>query len=152
MKVILQSDVRNLGKVGEIVKVASGYARNYLFPRNLAMAATEKREKEFKHIQALAESRKSKVLEERKTLAEKLEGTTLTFVRKAGGEDKLFGSVTNGDVSDQLFNEGFSVDKKDIEIDEQIKVLGQHKAVVRLGEGLKAELKINVEREVVENA
>tara|TARA_B100001248_G_C27398872_1_gene468105 strand:- start:3925 stop:4383 length:459 start_codon:yes stop_codon:yes gene_type:complete len=150
MKVILQSDVRNLGKVGEIVRVASGYARNYLFPRKLAAAATEKREKEFKHLQHLAEKRKAKVMEGRKELAEKLEGLTLTFTRKAGGEDKLFGSVTNGDISDKLFSEGYSVDKKDIELDDAIKMLGQHQAIVKLGEGLKAELKINVEREVSE--
>src|SRR6056297_780754 len=137
MKVIRQTDVRNLGKVGDIVKVASGYARNYLFPRKLAMAATEKRKDELKHLQNLAEARKSKVLEQRKDLADKLNDYTITFTKKAGAGDKLFGSVTNGDISDQLFHEGFSVDKKDVELEDSIRMLGQHKAVVNLGEGLK---------------
>jgi len=151
MKVILQSDVRNLGKVGEIVKVASGYARNYLFPRKLAMAASEKKENEFKHLQALAEKRKAKVIEQRKELVAKLEGLTISFTKKAGAEDKLFGSVTNGDISDKLFTEGYNVDKKDIELEEVIRVLGQHKAVVKLGEGTTAELKVNVEREAAKD-
>lgn len=147
MKVILQSDIRNLGKVGDIVKVASGYARNYLFPKNLALAATEKKEKEFNHLKNLIEKKKAKAHGDREELAKKLEGLTLTFVKKAGEEDKLFGSVTNADISDALYAQNYSVDKRDIDIQDGIKSLGQHKAVVSLGEGIKADLKISVERE-----
>jgi large subunit ribosomal protein L9 len=150
MKVILQSDVRNLGKVGDVVKVAAGYARNFLFPRKLAQAATEKREKEFNHLKAVAAKKMLKVKDDRKVLATKLSGMTLTFTKVAGEGDKLFGSVTNSDISEVLFQQGISVDKRDIQVPDAIKMLGQHQAIVKLGEGIEAELKINVERQAAQ--
>ena len=146
MKVILQKDVKDLGKVGDLVNVSAGYARNFLFPKSLAAEATEKRAKEVEHLQRVAEAKKKKVVEERKALIEKLSGVNLTFARSAGDTDKLFGSITNIDISNELEKQGFSIDRRDIQI-EPIKMLGQHKAVVKLGEGLEAELTVTVERE-----
>ena len=146
MKVILQKDVKDLGKVGDLIKVADGYARNFLFPRKLAMEATERREKEYKHLQKVAEIKRKKAEAERRELIEKVNGRTLTFTKEAGESEKLFGSVTTSDISKELESQGFSVDKRDITLEEPIKVLGQHKATVKLGEGLEAELIIVVEK------
>ena len=146
MKVILQKDVKDLGKVGDLVNVAQGYARNFLFPRRLAEQATEKNIKQLQHQQKVAEIRKKKAVSERKDLIEKLNGVTLTFKLQAGEEDKLFGSVTTLDISKELESQGFSIDKRDVEIPEAIKVVGQHKANVNLGANLVAELIISVEK------
>ena len=146
MKVILQKDVKDLGKVGDLVNVSQGYARNFLFPRRLAEQATEKNVKQLDHQKRVAEIKKKKVVSERKELIDKLNGVTLTFQLQAGEDDKLFGSVTAIDISKELENQGFSVDKRDIEIEDAIKFLGQHKAIVNLGSDLQAEVLIAVER------
>lgn len=151
MKVILQEDVKNLGKVGDLVSVSNGYARNFLFPRRLAAEATEKKVAEWKHLQQVAEIRKKKAQTKRKELVEKLAGMTLKFQVEAGETEKIFGSITNHDVSDALEVEGYSVDKRDIVIEEQIKVLGQHKAVINLGDGLEAEITLVVERKQIQS-
>lgn len=147
MKVILQNDVRDLGKVGDLVNVATGYARNFLFPRQLAAPATTKRMKEMEHYQKIAESKKAKVHAEKEELAKALNGVTVDFKRSAGEEDKLFGSVTTSEIAEVLKVKGFVIDKRDLSVEEAIKVLGQHKAVYKIGEGLQAEIKVNVERE-----
>lgn len=147
MKVILQKDVKDLGKIGELVNVKTGYARNFLFPRELAIAATEEKVGEWAHLQKVAEIKKKKAMAGRQEVIQKMQGLTLNFKLEAAGEsEKLFGSVTNMDISKQLETHGFSIDKRDIHLEEPIKVLGQHKAHVRMGEGLEAELTIVVEK------
>lgn len=146
MKVILQKDVKNVGKVGDLVNVKAGFARNFLFPRKLASEATEKRMKEWQHLQKVAEVRKKKAVADRQEIVKKLQGVTLTFKSEAGSGDKLFGSITSMDISNQLEGFGFSIDRRDIHIEEAIKVLGQHKAQVKLGEGQHADLIVVVER------
>ena len=146
MKVILKQDVKDLGKVGELVNVASGFARNFLFPRKLAAEATEKRVKEFEHWTRVAASRQKSALAERQTMLEKIAGLQLVFKLNAGEEDKLFGSITNKDISDELDRQGYLVDKRDISLAEPIKVLGQHKAMIKLGDGLEQEVVVTVER------
>jgi large subunit ribosomal protein L9 len=147
MRVILQKDVKDIGKVGELVNVSQGFARNFLFPRKLAIEATEKRVKEWDHLKRVAEAKKTKAMTERKALISKIEGVTVLFKMPAGADsDKLFGSVTTSDISRELESQGFSVDRRDIHLEEPIKVLGQHKAVVRYGEGLEANIKISVDR------
>lgn len=146
MKVILQKDVKNLGKVGDMVSVSNGFARNYLFPRKMALEATEKRVNEFNHLKAVAEIKKKKAIGERQELIKKLQGVNLTIKASAGETDKLFGAVTNHDISNELEKQGFSIDRRDIVLEEPIKMLGQHKAAVRLGDGLEAELTVAVER------
>lgn len=147
MKVILQKDVKDLGKVGDLVNVKSGYARNFLFPRQLAVTATEGSETEWNHLQKVAEIKKKKAMAGRMDVIRKLQGLTLNFKLEAAADsEKLFGSVTSLDLSKELDKHGFSIDKRDIHIEETIKVLGQHKVVVRLGEGLEAELTVVVEK------
>lgn len=146
MKVILQKDVKDLGKVGDLVNVAAGFARNFLFPRKLAQAATENREKEYAHLQKVAEVKKKKAMAERAELLNKIKGAALVFKLSAGEKDKLFGSVTSADISKKLQEHGYSVDRRDIHIEEAIRELGQHKVVIKLGEGLEAEIAVAVEK------
>ncbi len=147
MKVILQKDVKNLGKVGDLVNVKQGYARNFLFPRRLAVLATENRVSEWNHLKKVAEIKKKKAMAGRQELIQKMQGLTLNFKMEAAADsEKLFGSVTTMDISKALETHGFEVDKRDIYLEEQIKILGQHKAFVRMGEGLEAELTIVVEK------
>ena len=146
MKVILQKDVKDLGKVGDLVSVSEGFARNLLFPRKLALEATEKRVNEYNHLKRVAESKKKKALGERQEVLNKIKGTTVAFKLNAGENDKLFGTVTTTDISKGLEKLGFSVDRKDIHLEEPIKVLGTHKATIRYGEGLETQIQVAVER------
>ena len=146
MKVILQKDVKNLGKVGELVNVASGYARNFLFPRLLAAEATEKRMAEFEHLKRAAEAKMKKANAERQAVIAKLKGVNVVLKATAGEADKLFGSITNNDISNELEKLGFSIDRRDIVLEEPIRVLGSHKATVKLGEGLETTISVVVER------
>lgn len=146
MKVILVKDVKDVGKVGDLVNVSSGFARNFLFPRKLANEATEKRIKEWEHLKRVAEVKKKKAVAERQAVLGKLNGISLKFKVSAGEGDKLFGSVTTSDISKELEKAGHSVDRRDIHLEEQIKVLGTHKATVRLGEGLEGSIQVVVER------
>jgi large subunit ribosomal protein L9 len=147
MKVILQKDVKDLGKVGELVNVAQGYARNFLFPRKLAVTATENREEEWAHLNKVAEIKKKKALGARQEVISKLQGLTLTFKLETAAEsEKLFGSVTTHDISKKLETQGYQIDRRDIVLEEAIRQLGQHQAQVKLGDGLEAELTIVVEK------
>lgn len=148
MKVILQKDVKDVGKVGELVSVKAGFARNFLFPRKLAVVATEKRQKEWNHLNKVAEVKKKKAVAERKALIDKMAGVTVTFKVEAGETGKLFGSITTMDISNALEKQGFSVDKRDIHVEEAIKVLGQHKATVKLGAGQETAITVTVDRVV----
>ena len=146
MKVLLQKDVKNLGKVGDLVNVKTGYARNFLFPREMALTATESKVKEFAHIKKVAEAKKKKAIAERQSLIKKIQGLNVVVKSSAGENDKLFGTVTNNDLSNELEKMGYSIDRRDIHIEEPIRMLGQHKATIKLGDGAEAELAISVER------
>ncbi len=148
MKVVLQKDVKDLGKVGDILNVKIGFARNFLFPKKVAVAATEKKVKEFEHLKRVAELKKAKAVDHRKVLITKLAGAVVEFNVQASETEKLFGSITNIDISKELAKKGFEVDKKDIHIEEPIKVLGQHKANIVLGEesSLQTEITVSVVR------
>jgi large subunit ribosomal protein L9 len=146
MKVILSKDVKDVGKVGDLVNVSEGFARNFLFPRKMASEATENRVKEYEHLKRVADAKKKKAVSERKDLLNKINGVAVKFKMSAAESDKIFGSVTTNDVSKELEKLGYSVDRRDIHFEEQIKVLGTHKATVKLGEGLEATIQIAVER------
>lgn len=146
MKVILQKDVKDLGKVGDLVKVKEGFARNFLLPRKLALEATESKENEWNHLKRVADAKKKKAVAERQAVLAKINGVSLNFKVSAGETEKIFGSITTTDISKQLENKGFSVDRRDIHLEEPIKVLGNHKAVIKMGEGQEAAIQLVVER------
>jgi large subunit ribosomal protein L9 len=147
MKVILKQDVANLGKCGELKEVAPGYARNHLLPRGLAVEATAQRLKEWQQQKAKIEAESREQEEVARQQADLLSRQDLVFTMPAGEGGRLFGSVTPGDIADKLKQSGFEVDKKRIELEEPIKLIGSFKAFVRLYPGVKAELSIVVEKE-----
>jgi len=148
MKVILKQDVANLGKPGELKEVASGYARNHLLPRGLAVEATAQRLKEWQQQKAKVEAENREQEEVARKQADQLSRQNLLFTMPAGEGGRLFGSVTPGDIAEKLKESGFKVEKKRIELEEPIKLIGSFKAFVRLYPGIKAELTILVEKEV----
>ncbi len=144
MKVILKENLENLGHIGDIVKVAPGYARNYLLPRGYAIAATEKNAKALDHAKRQLEYKRNKVLEQAKAFAAKIEGLTLAIVHQAGEEGKLFGAVTNMELAEHLKAQGVEVDRKKIALAEPIKHIGEYTASVKVHPEIAATLKVVV--------
>jgi large subunit ribosomal protein L9 len=142
MKVILKENIDTLGNIGDIVKVAPGYARNYLVPKGLAIEATLKNAKALDHVKRQMEYRKNKVLEQVKGVAARIEALTLTLTHQAGEEGKLFGSVTNMELAEQLNAQGIEIDRKKILLAEPIKHLGEFTTTVKLHPEVSATLKI----------
>ena len=141
MQLILTADVDNLGKAGELVSVRPGYGRNYLVPRGLAVTASVRNKNRLEHEKALIEKRVAKERATASELAIKLNGMTLQFERNVGDDDKLFGSVSNRDIADQLKRAGIEIDHRTIVLDQAIKALGKYEAPVKLGAGVTATLK-----------
>ncbi len=145
MKVILVSDVKALGKKGEVVEVAEGYARNFLLPRNLASEANKGALAAHADQKRANEKREAQALSEAKDLASRLEQTQLPVKVKAGGNGKLFGAVTNADVADAIAHAlAIDVDKHKIEIKSQIKALGSYPVEVKLHKNVVAKATISV--------
>jgi large subunit ribosomal protein L9 len=144
MKVFLKEDVKSLGKIGEVVTVSDGYARNFLLPKKLAVEANTRNIKEFEHHKRVLQERAAKIKAEFKTLAEKLSALSLTIKAKAGEEEKLFGSVTNMDIAEALKEAGQDIDKKRIVLDEPIKRLGEYTVEVKIDAEISAQVKVNV--------
>lgn len=144
MKVILKENIENLGLIGDIVKVAPGYARNYLVPKGFAIEATEKNAKALDHAKRQLAYKKDKALESARNLATKLEGLSIELVHQAGEEGKLFGSVTNMEIAAYLAEKGFDIDRKKIVLAEPIKQLGEAAAVVKIHPEVVANLKVSV--------
>jgi large subunit ribosomal protein L9 len=144
MEVILREDVQSLGKAGQLVRVKPGYARNFLLPRGLAFEATEGNKK---RIDAEARARATKASAEKATseqLAAQLASITVTLRGKAGEEGKLFGSITSQDIAAALTAQGFTVDKRKLELEHPIKTVGFHSVTVRLHSDVHAEVKVNI--------
>lgn len=144
MKVILKENVEHVGHIGDIVKVAPGYARNYLVPKGFAIEATEKNAKALEHTRRHLEYKKNRVLEAAKQLAGKIEGLTLTIAHQAGADDRLFGAVTNMELAEHLKASGVEVDRKRIVLAEPIKQLGEFTATVKIHPEVSAALKVTV--------
>ncbi len=147
MRVILKTDVPNLGRAGEIKEVKNGYARNYLIPRNLVMSADARSEKQRAFLESV---QKRKVEKRKKTAAElaaNLNGKEIRITMKTGEEGRLFGSVTNIQIARALETEGFLVDKKAILLDEPIKALGEYNIAIKFYEGVQSVLKVYVQDE-----
>lgn len=147
MRIILQEDVEKLGARGQVVEVADGYARNYLLPRKLALAATPGNLKRLEKIRTTLSKRTAGEKESAQKLAEQLAAVTLTLARKAGENDQLFGSVTAADLSEALAAQGFEVDKRKIELHEPIKLIGEYQVTAKLHHDITATLKVVVQRE-----
>lgn len=142
MEVILRQAVENVGHPGEVVKVSSGFARNYLLPRGYAYEATPGNRKRI----AMEKARLEAAEDDRRTAAQavatRLEQVSLTFSARVGDEDKLFGSVTSADIIHQLDSQGFQVEKRQIELHEPIKALGVYKVPIRVHADVRVEIKV----------
>ena len=147
MEVILRDDVSNLGTRGQVVKVAAGYARNFLIPKKLAVAATESNKKIVEQERQAHLRKEAKLSSEAQDLAKLVNGVSLTFSQKAGENDQLFGSVTSKDVADGLAAKGFTIDRRKIQLDEPIKSLGEFKVPVKLHKDVTAEVTVVVAKE-----
>lgn len=144
MEVILKEDIPNLGKMGEVVRVRDGYARNYLLPRGLVLIANKRNLKLFEHQKRVIVQQRERVLRQAQTLAEKLSSVSLTMPVKTGEEGKLFGSVTNIDIEKALRAKGFDVERRKIHLDEPIKTLGDFEVPIRLAADVTANVKVSV--------
>jgi large subunit ribosomal protein L9 len=141
MQVILTQDVDNLGKAGELVSVRPGYGRNYLVPRGLAVSATVRNKNRLDHEKAVIERRVTKERASATELGGRIGAMTLQFERMVGEDEKLFGSVTNRDIAEQLKRAGIDIDHRWIQLDAPIKALGKYEVPVRLAAGVIATLK-----------
>jgi large subunit ribosomal protein L9 len=147
MEVILREDVEKLGHRGQVVKVTPGYARNFLLPRKKAVPATEANKKIIEQERQAALRRDAKEKNDAQELGKLLAGVTLTTVQKAGENDQLFGSVTASDIAHLLEQKGFKIDRKKIHLEAPVKMLGEHKAPVRLHRDVTVEITLIVNKE-----
>ena len=144
MKLILKENIEHLGQIGDIVKVAPGYARNYLLPKGLAIEATEKNAKALEHAKRQLAYKKNKSLEAAKNLVAKLEALSIVLTHQAGEEGKLFDSVTNMEIATFLKDNGLEIDRKKIVLAEPIKQLGEYSVPVKVHPEAGATLKVTV--------
>lgn len=142
MKVILKENVENLGRIGEVVRVSEGYARNFLLPRKLVIIANEHNVAEMEHHRQVMERRNKKSLKISQDLANKVEAFSCNISRKVGEQEKLFGSVTSSDIAAVLNKEGLAIDKRMIHLVEPIKQLGVYTVAVKLHPEVTAQLKV----------
>jgi large subunit ribosomal protein L9 len=147
MEVILREDIAKLGNRGEVVKVADGYARNFLLPKRLAVPATEGNKKIIEQERQAHLRREAKEKVDAEDLARMLAGVTVAITQKAGEQDQLFGSVTASDIARALEKQNFTIDRRKIHLDETIKQLGEYKVQVRLHRDVTAEIGVHVLRE-----
>ena len=145
MKIILLKDVKALGKAGDLVEAKSGYARNFLFPKGDAIEATPGNVKRWKNEQAAKAETKEKEEEDALELKEKIESLSINIEGKAGEGGRLFGSITSGDIADALKSQAkIDIDKRKIELKENIKTMGTSKVDIRIHPGIVASLSVNV--------
>ena len=147
MEVILREELEKLGQRGSIVKVADGYARNYLLPKRLAVLATDANRKIVEQERQAWLRKEAKIKVDAEDLAKLLTNVTLTFRHKVGENDQLFGSVTARDIAEGLEKQNFHVDRRKIVLDEPIRALGEHKVTVRLHREVPTEITVVVEKE-----
>ena len=147
MEVILREDIDKLGNRGEVVKVAPGYARNFLIPKRLAVAATDSNKKIVEQERQAHLRKEAKLKGEAEDLSKMLTGVSVTIAQKAGENDQLFGSVTSKDVADALAAKNYTIDRRKVQLDEPIKQLGEYKVPVRLHKDVTAEVTVVVVKE-----
>ena len=147
MEVILRDHVDNVGKRGEVVKVADGFARNYLLPRNLALPATDANKQRIARERKILETREGEERVAAEAVADRLAALDLQVARKVGENDTLYGSVTNGDIADLLKEKGFDIDRRKILLPDAIRALGETHVPVKLHRDVTAQLKLTVVKE-----
>jgi len=147
MRIILQEDVEKLGTRGQVVEVASGYARNFLLPRKLGIEATQSNLKQLERIRGSLAKRTATEREAAQKIAEVLSTVTVTLARKAGEQDQLFGSVTAADIAEALDAQGYEVDRRRIQLDDPIKVVGEYQVTLKLHTDVATTIKVVVNRE-----
>jgi large subunit ribosomal protein L9 len=144
MEVILREHVDNLGRRGEIVKVAAGYARNYLLPRKLALAVTENNKRQIERERVQAEARELEEKSQAEAFAARMAATEIEIARRVGENDTLYGSVTSADIAEALKAKGFDVDKRKIQLHDPLKALGESMVPVKIHRDVTAQVKVKV--------
>jgi large subunit ribosomal protein L9 len=144
MKIVLRQDVENLGERGQVVNVATGYARNYLLPKKLALEATPGNLKTLDLHKKVWAQREVREVADAQSVATKLAGVEVTVTKKAGENDTLYGSVTTGEIADLLARSGFEVDRRKIQIDQPIKTLGTYTVHVKIHRQVTAPVTVQV--------
>ncbi len=144
MEVILREDVEKLGSRGELVKVAPGYARNFLLPKRLAVAATESNKKIVEQERQGHLRKEAKLVNDASELGKMMAGVSVTIKQKAGENDQLFGSVTSKDIAEALEQQGYTIERRKIVLDDPIKTLGEFKVTLRLHKEVPAEITVHV--------
>jgi large subunit ribosomal protein L9 len=147
MEVILRQHVDNLGKRGDIVKVAAGYARNYLLPRSLALLATDGNKRHVERERKIMEAREADERGQAQAIAARLESVEIALTRRVGDTEQLYGSVTSADIAEFLKGKGFDIDRRKLILPEPIKVLGEHTVPLRLHRDVTVALKVQVAKE-----
>ena len=144
IEVILKEHVEHLGRRGEIVKVADGYARNFLFPRKLALAVTDENKRQIERERAKAEAREAVEVKEAQTLSARLEAAEVSIARRVGEQDTLYGSVTSADIAEALAALGITVDRRKIQLPDPLKTIGEHAVPVKLHREVTVPVKVKV--------
>jgi len=147
MKVILTENVESIGQIGDVINVTSGYARNFLLPKGLAMEATCRNVRELEHKKRLLAQKREQQRQEMLSVAEKLNSVSISLRRKVAEDDKLYGSVSVTDIAKGLEDQGFQIAKKDIELEQPIKQLGEFGVAVNVGAGVSAHIRVVIEKE-----
>ncbi len=147
MEIILREDVEKVGARGAVVKVADGYARNYLFPKRLAVPATESNKKIVEQEREAYLRREAKLKDEAESLGQMMSNVRLTFRQRVGENDQLFGSVTAKDIAEALEAQNYHIERRKVQLDEPIRTLGEHKVALRLHRDVSAEITVIVEPE-----
>ena len=147
MEVILKEDVAKLGSRGDVVKVAEGYGRNFLLPRKLAIEATAANRAVIDQMKAAAVRRVAREKGDAETLAKQFAGVEVTFTRKSGDHDQLFGSVTSADIARELESKGVPVDCRKIQLDEPLKTVGDHQVNIKLHKDVVVPIKVHIKKE-----
>ena len=147
MQIILQEDIDKLGNRGDVVTVKPGYARNYLLPRKLAVEATAGNLKAIERIRTSLAKKTATELEAAHKQAELLNGVALKFMRKTGENDQMFGSVTTADIAEGLAAQGFKIDKRQVQLAEPLKIIGESQVTIKVFRDVTAQIKVSVEKE-----
>jgi large subunit ribosomal protein L9 len=150
MEVILKEDVPKLGNRGDVIKVAEGYGRNFLLPHKLAIEANAANKAVIAQMKAAAVRRSAKEKSEAETLAKQFDGLEVSFTRKSGENDQLFGSVTSGDIADALEKKSFHIDRRKIQLHEPLKTVGEFTVPIKLHKDVTTHLKVLIGKEASE--